>query len=103
MCCHPVAIQVAHECGMLPLALGIGGSLVKDRPLDPASWRDVYLELRETHVKFREIEYGKLFSTIETSFENLGRAHKEQFQLLVVVASGFVATPVMLVNLWQKV
>lgn len=88
---------------MLPLAVCIAGSLVKDRPLDPASWRNTHLELREKHVKFREIENGKLFSTIDTSFSNLGRAHRKQFQQLVVMASGFVATHAMLANLWQTV
>lgn len=88
---------------MLPLALGIAGSSVKDRPLDPVSWRNKHLELKEKHVKFREMENGRLFSTIDASFTYLSKTNREQFQQLGVMASGVTATPAMLAELWQMV
>ena len=47
--------------GMLPLVLGMVGSLAKDQPLEPASWRTVHEKLRRPHTKFREMDNAKLF------------------------------------------
>lgn len=95
--------QVAGDCGMLPLALGMAGTLAKDQPLDPASWRSLHEKLHETRVKFRQVENGKLFSTIDTSLCDLPLAQQEQLQLMAVMASGVVATSDMLANLWDQV
>lgn len=101
--CITLANQVARECGMLPLALGIAGASVKDRPLDAVSWRNKHLELKEKHVKFREMDNGVLFTTIDVSFNNLSKTSQEQFQQLGVMASGVAASPAMLADLWQTV
>eukprot|EP00903_Cladosiphon_okamuranus_P006199 g6096.t1 len=94
--------QVAHDCGMLPLALGVVGTLAKGQPLDPVSWRAVHKKLREERSMFRDMENGKLFSTIDASVCDLPSNQREQLQLMAVMASGVVATPEMLANLWNQ-
>lgn len=89
---------------MLPLALGMAGTLAQDRPLDPASWQTVHEKLREKHnTKFREMENGKLFSAIDASLCDLPCTQQEQLRLMAVMASGVVATSEMLANLWKQV
>ena len=88
---------------MLPLALGIVGALAKDRPLDPASWRMVHEKLRTSRTKFVEMDKRKLLFVFETSISELPPAQQEQLHLLAVMASGVVATPEMLANLWDQV
>lgn len=96
-------VKVAHECGFLPLALGMVGALVKEQPLYPSSWRGVHEKLHEKRTKFRKIENGKLFSTIDTSLCDLPLTQQEQLQLMAVMASGAIATTKMLANLWAQV
>ena len=85
---------------MLPLALGMVGNLAKERPLDPTMWRKL-------HTKFLELERGKLlqvlFQVIDTSVDDLPSTQQAQLQLMAVMASGVVATPEMLANLWDQV
>ena len=88
---------------MLPLALGMVGTLAKDQPLDPASWRTVHEKLQGKRTKFREVENGKLFSTIDTSLCDLPSTQQEQLQLMAVMVSGVVATAEMLASLWDQV
>lgn len=88
---------------MLPLALGMVGSLARTQPLDPASWRTVFEKLQKKRTKFREMENGKLFSTIDSSLCELPLAQREYLQLMAVLASGVVATTAMLGNLWDQV
>lgn len=95
--------QVAHDCGMLPLALGMVGTLAKDQPLDPASWRTVHEKLQAKHTKFLKIDNAKLFYAIDISLHDLPSTQQEQLQLMAVLASGVVATSEMLANLWNKV
>lgn len=95
--------QVARDCGMLPLALGMAGTLAKDQPMDPASWQTVHEKLQEKHTKYQEMENGKLFSVIDTSLFDLPFTQQEQLRLMAVMASGVVATSEMLANLWKQV
>lgn len=94
---------MAHDCGLLPLALGMVGALAKERPLDHSSWREVHDKLQEKRTKFRQMENGKLFSTIDTSLCDLPLTQREQLQLMAVMASGVHATTEMLANLWAEV
>ena len=94
---------MAHDCGLLPLALSMAGALAKERPLDPSSWRAVHEKLHEKRTKFRQMENGKLFSTIDTSLCELPLAQRQQLQLMAVMASGALATTEMLANLWAEV
>eukprot|EP00903_Cladosiphon_okamuranus_P006182 g6079.t1 len=87
---------------MLLLALGMVGTLAKDQPLDPVSWRAVHKELRGKHTMFRDMENGKLFSTMDASVCDLPSNQREQLQLMAVMASGVVATPEMFANLWDQ-
>ena len=88
---------------MLPLALGMVGTLVKDQPLDPVSWRTMHKKLQTNCTKFRDMENGKLFSTMDASLCDLPSTQQEQLQLMAVMASGVVATSEMLANLWDQV
>lgn len=88
---------------MLPLALGMAGALAKGQPLKPECWRLVHKKLKEIRTKFRDVERGALFATIDASSQNLPQAQKHQFQLMAVLASGLPATQDMLANLWETV
>lgn len=88
---------------MLPLTLGIVGTLVKDQPLDPASWRAVHEKLQENHAKYHQMENCELFYAIDTSLRALPMTPHKQLQLMAVMASGVVATLEMLANLWKQV
>jgi len=94
---------VAHDCGLLPLALGMAGKLAKEQPLEPSSWRAVHEKVHKKRTKFRQMENGKLFSTIDTSLCDLPLTQQEYLQLLAVLASGVVAPTDMLANLWDQV
>ncbi|CAM9675009.1 unnamed protein product [Scytosiphon promiscuus] len=96
------AAQVVRDCGFLPLALGMVGKLARDQPLDPCSWRRLHDNLQGKSSKFRRLENGKLFSSIETSLRGLPNAQQEQLQLMAVMASGVAVTPEMLANLWAQ-
>eukprot|EP00752_Nemacystus_decipiens_P014758 g13139.t2 len=96
------ARKVARDCGMLPMALGMAGTLAKKQPLDPASWRTVHEKLREKRAKFRGMDNGRLFSVIDASLCDLPSAQQEQLRLMAVMASGVVATSEMLANLWKQ-
>lgn len=97
------SLQVAHDCGLLPLALGIVGNLAREQPLDPVSWQTLHDDLQRKWAKFRQLDNGKLFSTMDMSLCNLPRAQQEELQLMAVMASGIAATPEMLANLWDQV
>ena len=88
---------------MLPLALGMVGTLAKDQPLDPVSWRTVHEKLQGKHTKFRKVDNAKLFYAIDTSVCDLPSTQQEQLQLMAVMASGVVATAEMLASLWDQV
>lgn len=94
---------MAHDCGLLPLALGMVGTMANEQPLDPSSWRAVHEKLAEKRTKFEQMEGGKLFSTIHTSLCNLPLTQQEHLRLLAVMASGALATHEMLANLWSQV
>lgn len=79
------------------------GYSAREQPLDPISWRRLHDKLQQKSVKIRQLENGKLFSTIETSLHGLPRAQQEQLQLMAVMPSGVAATPEMLANLWDQV
>ena len=79
------------------------GALAKGQPLDPYSWRRVHEKLHEKRTKYRRMENGKLFSTIDTSVCDLPLSLREQLQLMAVMAFGVAATTDMLANLWAKV
>lgn len=88
---------------MLPLALGMVGTLAKDQPLDPASWYSLHEKLREASDSFEQTDDGALFSSILTSFDFLPPAQQDQLRLMAVMPSGVVATSEMLANLWDQV
>lgn len=88
---------------MLPLVLSIAGALAKDNPLDPASWRKLHEKLQDKREKFRDMEHGRLFATIDTSIIDLPLSQKKQFQLMSVMAPGVSANSEMLSNLWNQV
>lgn len=96
-------LQVARDCGMLPLALSMVGTLAKDQPLDPASWRLLHEKLSVKHNKFLDMQNGKLFYAIDVSLRSLPSNQQEQLQLMAVMASGVVATSEMLASLWDQV
>lgn len=81
----------------------MAGTLAKDQPLDPTSWRSVHEKLERRHTKFREMENAKLFSTIDASLGDLPFTQQQQLRLMAVMAFGVVATPGMLANLWDQV
>ena len=102
--------QVADDCSMLPLALSMAGAMAKDQPLDASSWRTVHKALQEKFIKLKEMRSEEMtspsksiFSTIDTSVENLPRTIREQLLLMAVLASGVAASSEMLANLWDVV
>lgn len=95
--------QVARDCGMLPLVLSIAGALAKDKPLDPTSWRRLHEKLQDKREKFRDMEHGKLFATIDASSSSLPLSQKKQLQLMAVLPSGISANSEELSNLWDQV
>lgn len=99
-----VPYQVADDCGLLPLALGIVGNLAREQPLDPASWQTLHDRLlKGKNAKFRQLDDGKLFSTIDASIFDLPSNQQKQLQLMAVMASGVAVTPEMLAILWDQV
>ena len=107
--CHSILpTQVADDCCMLPLALGIAGAMVKDQPLDASSWRTVHESLRKKnklkYMRSEEMSQSKsIFSTIDASVDILPRTVREQLLLMAVLATGVTASSEMLASLWDVV
>lgn len=83
------------------------GRLGREDPLQPKCWRAVLDRLRDKHRMFRNEEVsdngGVLFPVIEATFDLLPRRQKEQFRLMVAVASGVPVTTDVMANLWDMV
>lgn len=98
-------VQVARDCGMLPLALGMAGGMARGKPLQGVSWRSVHEKLQKRNTKLREMqsEHETLFSTIEASANELPSSQQKQLRLMAVMAPGVPATSEMLSSLWDVV
>ncbi|CAM9160206.1 unnamed protein product [Choristocarpus tenellus] len=99
-------LQVARDCGFLPLALAIVGSMmyVKSSPSSPDTWKNVHEQLKHKSHMLQGLQFkedSKLYSVLALSFCSLTPDLMERFSYLVVLASGVSATSEMLEQLWD--
>lgn len=100
-------IQVARDCGYLPMALAIVGCLprLKSRGLDSAVWRKVHEDLMVDKSGMQRAKGGageSLGRVLDASFDVLSSKKQEELLRMAVLAKGVLASEDMLLNLWQR-
>lgn len=96
--------QVADDCGLLPLALAIAGSMsiVKGQGSDAGAWDQLhkYLENKWNMQKAKGEVGSSLDRVLDASFDALGGRKQKEFLRMAVLAKGALAPIDMLLNLW---
>lgn len=98
MCCH---LQVADDCGFLPLAIAIIGAMGSSRvnPHSPETWRGVHMRLFEEPTLVQDHVGGAL----AVSFRELNEKARARFRKLGVLVRGVRAPVDMVAHLWEQV
>lgn len=98
MCCP---LQVADDCGFLPLPIAIIGAMGSSRvdPHSPETWRDVHALL------FKEptLVQDPVTKVLAVSFGELEEKARTRFRKLGVLARGIRAPVDMVAHLWEQV
>ena len=95
--------EIARECGNLPLALSMVGSMIRGRP---DRWGDVLNRLRSADLSkiratFQDYPYPDLLRTLEVSVEALDQEQKTKYLELAVFPEDISIPISALQTLWQ--
>lgn len=94
-------LQVADDCGFLPLAIAIIGAMGSSRidPHSPETWRGVHARLVEEPTLVQDHVGGVL----TVSFRELNEKARARFRKLGVLVRGVRAPVEMVAHLWEQV
>ena len=94
-------LQVAGDCGFLPLAIAIIGAMGRSRvdPHSPETWRSVHTRLVEEPTLVQDHVGGAL----TVSFRGLNEKARARFRKLDVLVPGVRAPVDMVAHLWEQV
>ncbi|CAB1119260.1 unnamed protein product [Ectocarpus sp. CCAP 1310/34] len=94
-------LEVADDCGFLPLAIAIIGAMGSSRvnPHSPETWRGVHARLVEEPSLVQDHVGGAL----AVSFRELSEKARARFRKLGVLARGVRAPVDMVAHLWEQV
>jgi len=100
----PVADDLIHECGRLPLALSMTGAMLRNKPA--ALWnRSVELlrhaDLEKIKAQFPGYPHPSLFRAIQVSVEALDPTTRERYFALAVMLEDMSIHPVIQQTLWN--
>lgn len=106
----PLAFQVAGDCGMLALALGLAAPLIKGPPQEPDSWRTLHYALRDVLAKRMGTDRvmtvaHRVDAVLEVSLSAMADdpGKRKRCVFLAVLAPGTLAPLDMLEDLWDEV
>lgn len=107
---RPLAFQVAGDCGMLALALGLAAPLIKGPPQEPDSWRTLHYALRDVLAKRMGTDRvmtvaHRVDAVLEVSLSAMADdpGKRNRCVFLAVLAPGTLAPLDMLADLWDEV
>lgn len=99
----PIAAQIIHECGRLPLALSMVGAMLRGRP---ATYWNVVLEhlrnaaLDKIRAQFPAYPYTDVLRAIQVSLDSLDATSRARYLALAALLEEMVAAPPVQQCLW---
>lgn len=98
--------QVAEDCGRLPLALAIAGSMpaVKGGMFSARAWDELHARLRRNKAKMQRMkgeEGSSVRAVLDLSLDALSDGQQERFLSLAVLPHRVTAPADMLAHLWE--
>ncbi|MBW4478464.1 MAG: hypothetical protein KME54_16760 [Tolypothrix brevis GSE-NOS-MK-07-07A] len=100
----PIALEVAHECGYLPLALSIVGAMMRGKPTN--RWQNVLEKLRcadldKIRQQFPDYPYPDLLKAIQVSVEALEPEKRERYLDFAVFPEDTPIPEAVLQTFWE--
>lgn len=92
------AMELAAECGYLPLALAVAGALVRDG----TSWGSVLSATRAGKVRYLQHADRNVFSSLWASVDALGDVERDRFLELAVLPDGMPMPTDTIARYWSR-
>ena len=99
----PIAAQLIHECGRLPLALSMVGAMLRGKPA--TYWKTVLEHLRNADLdkikaQFPDYPYTDVLRAIQVSVDSLDETSRARYLALAVLLEEMAAAPSVQQCLW---
>ena len=99
----PIAAQLIHECGRLPLALSMVGAMLRGKPA--TYWKAVLEHLRNADLdkikaQFPDYPYTDVLRAIQVSVDSLDETSRARYLALAVLLEEMAAAPPVQQCLW---
>ena len=99
----PIAAQLIHECGRLPLALSMVGAMLRGKPA--TYWNAVLEHLRNADLdkikaQFPDYPYTDVLRAIQVSVDSLDETSRARYLALAVLLEEMAAAPPVQQCLW---
>jgi hypothetical protein len=99
----PIAGQLIHECGQLPLALSMVGAMLRGKPA--TYWKTVLEHLRNADLdkikaQFPDYPYTDVLRAIQVSVDSLDETSRARYVALAVLLEEMAAAPAVQQCLW---
>src|SRR5271157_5808756 len=99
----PIAAQLIHECGRLPLALSMVGAMLRGKPAN--YWKTVLEHLRNADLgkikaQFPDYPYTDVLRAIQVSVDSLDQTSRARYLALAVLLEEMAAAPPVQQCLW---
>ena len=99
----PIAAQLIHECGRLPLALSMVGAMLRGKPA--TYWKTVLEHLRNADLdkikaQFPDYPYTDVLRAIQVSVDSLDETSRARYLALAVLLEEMAAAPPVQQCLW---
>ncbi|GAB1538882.1 hypothetical protein NUACC21_15460 [Scytonema sp. NUACC21] len=101
---NDVALQVARECGYLPLALAMVGAMMRGKP--PNRWHNILEKLRSADLEkikqqFPNYPYPNLLKAIQVSVEDMSENYQQRYLDFAVFPEDTPIPEAVLQTFWQ--
>ncbi|BAY15071.1 WD repeat protein [Anabaenopsis circularis NIES-21] len=101
---NDVALQVAQECGYLPLALAMVGAMMRFKP--PNRWHNILEKLRSADLEkikqqFPDYPYPNLLKAIQVSVEDMSENYQQRYLDFAVFPEDTPIPEAVLQTFWQ--
>ena len=101
---NDVALQVARECGYLPLALAMVGAMMRGKP--PNRWQNILEKLRSADLEkikqpFPDYPYPNLLKAIQVSMDDLDENYQQRYLDFAVFREDTPIPEAVLQTFWQ--
>jgi WD40 repeat protein len=100
----PMADDLIHECGRLPLALSMTGAMLRNKPV--ALWNRIvellcHADLEKIKTQFPDYPHPNLFRAIHVSVEALDPTARERYLALAVMLEDMRIHPLIQQTMWN--